>query len=222
MTSRLPPPPPRPPAPRSVVVRPPSAAAVRPNRRRPVLVFLGIGVAIAGVLVAVGWLAVHLPRWGERIDDLGRAEADAPLRVAVDDPVRWTLYLEPSASSGIDTTYRVVDDRGDEVAVDRSGDRSSYEWFGRSGRSIGTVELDPGTYVVEVTGPDTIALGPSPRPALGRAVVGAALVGLPLVIGGIIVAVVAAVRDTRRRHATGEPPPPSPWSAGEWPSAGAG
>lgn len=222
MTSRLPPPPPRPPAPQPVIARPTRATVVAPARRRPVLVFVGMGIAIAGVLAAVGWLAVHLPEWGERIDELERAEADAPLRVVVDDPVRWTVFLEPSSSSGIDTTYRVVDEGGDVVAVDRSGDDSSYEWFGRSGRGIGTVDLDPGTHVVQVTGPDTIALGPSPRPALERAVVGAALVGLPLVIGGIVVAVVAAVRDTRRRDATGESPPPSPWTAGEWPSPGAG
>lgn len=187
-------------------------------RRRPVLVFVGLGVAIAGVLAAVGWLAVHLPDWGEQIDRLQRAEEDAPLQIVLDDPVRWTVFLEPSSSSGIDTTYRVVDDGGAMVAVDRSGDRSSYDWFGRSGRGIGTIELDPGTYVVQVTGPDTIALGPSPSTALGRAVLGAALLGLPLMAAGIATAVIAGVRDNRRRAATGEPPPPSPWSAGEWPS----
>jgi hypothetical protein len=187
-----------------------------------VLVFVGTGVAIAGVLAALGWLAVQLPRWGDGIDELRRADEDAPLRFVVDDPVQWTLFLEPSSSSGIDTTYRVVDDeRGEAMPVDRSGERSSYEWLGRSGRSIGTVELDPGRYVIEVTGPDTIALGPSPDPALRRAIVGAALVGLPLIVGGITTAVVTVRRDTRRRVDAGEPPPPSPWSAGEWPSPGA-
>lgn len=64
-----------------------------------------------------------------------------------------------------------------------------------------------------VEGSSTVAVGPGSGGRIFR------VIGGVLGIAGIVIMIVSAVRDTRRRAENAEPPP-SPWSSGEWPATG--
>lgn len=210
---------------------PPPARPAPPARRRSPGIWIGVALIAVGGLAVVGWLVLALPEMGERADELHRAKMGRPVEFeVVDDVVEWDVFIEPSDRSQSGVRYEIRDADGELVQVGRAGEPgsflgasggSSYSWFGRSGRSIASARLQSGTYRLEVVSGDaTIAIGRNPAGAVGRAVGGAAALGLPLILGGTAVAVVSAVRDTRRRNRLAEPPPPSPWSSGEWPGSG--
>lgn len=200
MTSTLPPPP------------------ARPARRRSPGVWIGLGLVALGGIVAVVWLVVRIPAFNDEVDALRRATPDQPATFVVDEPVRWSVFIEPSGRSQSGLRYRLVDDGGREVLLERSGG-ASYDAFGDSGREIASVALEPGTYRLEVTAGDaTLAVGDDPTGVLTGAIAAALVIGLPLVLGGAALSIVSAIRDTRRRTETAAPPPASPWSAGEWPA----
>lgn len=200
----LPPPPSRPSVPR------------RPIHRG---IWIGTALGVLGVVAAGGWAIVTMPAVSDDIDRFPRASPDAPVEFTVEDAVDWDVFLEPSTLSQSGVRLEVVDERGDPVPFGNEHG-FTYEWFGRSGRSIASVALDPGTYRMRVVeGSATVAVGASPGGAILRALGGAALIALVVAGPGVVILVVSAVRDTRRRTRDAEPPPPSPWSAGEWPAA---
>ena len=200
----LPPPPPRP------------VVSGRPIHRG---VWIGAALGVLGVVAAGVWAIATLPSVSDDIDRLHRASPGAPAEFTVEDAVDWDVFLEPSTLSQSGVRIEVVDERGDPVPLGNEHG-FTYEWFGRSGRSIASVALDPGTYRMRVVeGTATVAVGASPGWAILRAVGGAVLIALLVCGPGVVILVVSAVRDTRRRTRDAEPPPPSPWSAGEWPAA---
>ena len=180
-------------------------------------IFIGAGLAVFGVIAGVFWFALQMPGISDDIDRLQRSDIDLPLEFEVAQPVVWTLFVEPSSASLSGVRFAVIDVDGIEMPLDRAGG-DSYEWFGRSGRPVAEVELPAGSYRLQVEGTATVAIGSGPGDKLSLALRGAALLGVPLVIGGLALAIVSAVRDTRRRTQNAEPAPPSPWSAGEWPT----
>ena len=190
--------------------------------RRPLHrgVWLGAGILILGVLAAGGWLFVEMPSVSDELDGFHRASREAPVEFTVDERVDWDVFLEPSVASQSGFRFEILDARGDRVALGREHG-FSYAWFGRSGRSIASVVLEPGTYLMQVVeGTSTVAVGASPGGRIFRAIGGAVLLGVCIGLTGMVIMVVSAVRDTRRRNENAEPPPPSPWSAGEWPAPG--
>jgi len=182
-------------------------------------VWVGVGLASLGVLLAVGWLVLTLPDVSDRVDALHRAEDGTSTEFTVDESVSWTVFTEPGSESVLGIRYTLTEvGTGEMVTPRRAGSNFTYAWGSRSGRAVAVVDLEPGTYRLEVQGPVRIAIGPSPGRPLLVAIAGAILVGGSFVLLGIIIGVVSAVRDTRRRKALNEPPPPSPWTAGEWPA----
>ncbi|MDW3219086.1 MAG: hypothetical protein R8F63_10800 [Acidimicrobiales bacterium] len=203
MTSTLPPPPTRP--------------TPQPRRRSPGI-WIGVGLVALGGIVAVVWIGARIPAFRDRVDEMYRADAETPASFVVEEDVSWDLFIEPSSRSQSGLRYQLVDEAGEVVALGRSGG-SSYDWFGDSGREIATADLAPGRYRLEVTAGDaTVAIGRDPTGVITGAIAAALIIGLPLVLGGTALAIVSAIRDTRRRTRTAAPPPPSPWSAGEWPA----
>lgn len=207
MTSSLPQPPPR--APHGPVpVRPPGRAGV----------WVGVVIAVFGVVAAVVWAGVQFVLLDRDIDDLGRATAADPLDFTIEETVGWTLFLEPSEASLSGVHFSVTDTAsGAAVTLGPYGGGFSYDTFSHSGRAVATVRFEPGVYRVDVDGPATIAIGPSPAARLAWMVGGGFLIGTPLFVGGVALALMTAVRDTRRRTQEAVPPPPSPWTSGEWP-----
>lgn len=203
MTSTLPPPPGRP-APE--------------RRRRSPGIWIGLGLVALGGIVAVVWIAVTIPAFSDRVDEMHRADISSPAVFEVDEAVSWAVFIEPSSRSQSGLRYQLVSESGALVSLGRSGG-STYDWFGDSGREIATADLEPGRYRLEVASGDaTLAIGRDPSGVILGAIAGALIVGLPLVLGGAGLAIVSAIRDTRRRTRAAAPPPPSPWSAGEWPA----
>jgi hypothetical protein len=182
-------------------------------------VFIGAGIMVFAVMAAVIWFVSQVPRISDDIDRLARSSPALPLEFETQETVDWTLFIEPAGASLSGVRFAIVDtSSGDELVLSGSSGSSSYTWFGRSGRAVGGVRIPPGAYLLRVEGDATIAIGPNPGRSIFRAIGGAALIGIPLLLAGIAVALVSAIRDTRRRTQNAEPPPPSPWSAGEWPA----
>lgn len=208
MTASLPPPPPPPPS--------APAAVVRSGRST---VWIGVSLAILGVVGAIVWAVAQFVLLSRDVGDLGRADTDAPYDFVVDDGgVSWTLFVEPQSASLGRVRFAIVDrDRGTEMALRGYGGSFTYDVPSHSGRAVATVQLPDGSYRLVVEGPVTIAVGPSPASRIGWMIGGGLLIAVPLVVGGGGLALVTAIRDTRRRTAAALPPAPSPWTAGEWP-----
>ncbi|MEM7140570.1 MAG: hypothetical protein AAF548_05995 [Actinomycetota bacterium] len=210
MTSSLPPPPSAPPAERP--------ASVVPDRRWKVLMWVGVGVGLLGLILYTVAIAASMPEFRDDIDALHRATAGDPVTFRVEEAVDWRIFLEPATASQSGLRYEVTDEDGDVVSLGRSA-RFSYEWFGDSGREIASVDLAPGTYTLTViSGTSTLGIGQSPGSATWRVFVSTFLVASPLVVGGAALAIVGAIKDTRRRNQTATPPAASAWSSGEWPA----
>lgn len=174
---------------------------------------------VLGVLAGVAWFGSQLPKVSDDLDALRRTSLQGQLEFELDEAVEWTVFVEPSAAALARVRFDIVNvATGEAVPIRRSSSSFSYAWFGRSGRSIARADIPPGVYRVDLEGGVTIAIGESPGSRIAWAFGGAALLGLPLVVGGFAVAIVSAIRDTRQRTRDTEPPPPSPWSAGEWPA----
>jgi len=176
-------------------------------------------MALLGLVAATVWFVARIPAIAEDLRALEESTTAQPLEFDLTEPVDWTLFIQPSSESLSGVRFAIVDvDSGEEVLLTGSPGSFTYNWFGQSGRAVARADIPPGRYRLVVEGEVTIAIGPNPSGGILWAVGGAALIGIPLVLGGIAVAVVSFVRDTRRRTAEAEPPPPSPWSAGEWPA----
>ncbi len=181
-------------------------------------VWVGVGLAIFGIVAALAWAGAQFVLLDRDVDDLGRAAAAEPFSFEVGSPARWTLFLEPNDASFSGVHFSVTDTAsGDEVALGSYRGGFSYDTLSYSGRAVATISLEPGVYRVDVEGPVTIAIGPSPAGRVGWMVGGGLLIGVPLLIGGVALALGSAIRDTRRRTRAALPPAPSPWTSGEWP-----
>jgi hypothetical protein len=179
---------------------------------------VGASILLIGVLGAVGWFVASVPDIADGIDRLHRASPELPVEFDVAEAVDWDAFLEPSSASRARFRFAIVDAAGERARLGNDHG-STYDWFSRSGRSIASVVLGPGRYRMEVTeGFGTVALGASPTGKIFRAVFGALIIGLLVGGAGVVVMIVSAVRETRRRTQNAELPPPSPWSAGEWPA----
>lgn len=164
------------------------------------------------------YFALQLPGTIDDIDALHRATEQESIDFTIGEATTWQIFLEPNSESLAGTQVAVVDAAtGEPLALGRPS-TFSYAWGTRSGRSVGSVALDPGNYRLVVQGDARFAIGPNPGPRFIRSVIWALVIGVPLLIGGAAFAIVSAVRDTRRRTREAEQPPPSPWSAGEWPA----
>ncbi|MDG2029037.1 MAG: hypothetical protein P8J50_18210 [Acidimicrobiales bacterium] len=179
----------------------------------------GVVIGLLGIGIFAVWLIRTVPEFREDIDAMHRATPGESVDFDVSEPGRWTIFIEPSSASQSGLQYAVFDADGDPVSIGRAGSQFSYDWFGDSGRSIAAVDLDPGAYTLEVlAGRHTLAIGRSPGSDMFSTLLGGFLLAAPFVIGGATIAVVSAVRDTRRRTKRADPPAPSAWSSGEWPA----
>jgi len=173
---------------------------------------------VCALMAAGAWLFSELPNVSDEIDRFHRASRQFPVEFTVEEAVDWDVFIEPSSASRSGLRFEIVDAEGEPVRLG-SDHGFTYNWFSRSGRSIASAALDPGTYRMTVTeGTASVAIGDSPGAEIFRAVGGGVLIGGVLGLLGIVVMIVSAVRDTRRRNQNNEPPPPSPWSSGEWSS----
>jgi len=192
----------------------------RPGTR--VAFWVGVVIGLVGLAVGGGLFVrmfVGLDRDVEALHRFGRDRSGGALEMSSTTTV--TLFIEPGDRSLDGVRYALIDVvTGREVEV-QAGGGSEYTVGGRSGRSLATVTLEPGSYLVEVAPADvTVAVGPSPVPGPGTIVFPVA-VGGSLVVVGSVIAVWAALAQSRRRNeeAVAAPPPSSAWVTGSWEDA---
>jgi len=178
--------------------------------------------AVIGIIVVVAWVGYQFYEMSAEVDDFVRSGANQPPEFVIDQPVNWTVFVEPQSASLTGVRFQIWDvNAGRRVDMQSSNSSFSYGFPDHSGRSVATVALETGTYSIQVEGNGlNLALGPSPAHRVVRMLVVGLLLGVPLVLGGIVTAAVAALAQSRRRNRNASRPPPSEWSAGEWPSPG--
>ncbi len=181
----------------------------------------GIAIAVLGALAAGAWSVWQFVLLNRDIGDLHRASVGHAATLKIDEPESWTVFVEPSSRSLTGVRYRIRSTAtGDDAALGNYSGSFTYDVPNGSGRSVATVELESGEYLVSVEESDAvIAVGPSPAGRLGWMVLGGFLIGIPTVLGGGALAVVNGIRLTRSHNRRGEPPAESDWSVGEWPDS---
>jgi len=177
-----------------------------------------------GVVSIVTWIVYGVIEIDRTVDDMVRAPEGSVTEFTVDSPRSWTVYVEPQSASMGGLRFSIHDENGQRVDMGPYGGDLSYSVTGHSGRAVATVALPPGEYrlLVEGSGTRSVATGPSVGGRILRIVVGSVLIGVPLVGGGSVVLVLGALRQSRARNRAVGTPPPSSWSAGEWPTGGPG
>ncbi len=175
-----------------------------------------------GIIAVVAWVGYQFYEMSAEVDNFVRSGADQPAEFVIDEPVNWTVFVEPQSASLIGVRFQIWDVNAGRRVEMRTYDGSfSYGFPDHSGRTVATVALEPGTYSIQVEGSGlNLAIGPSPAHRVVRMLVVGLLIGVPLVIGGLATAAMAALAQSRRRNRSVPRPPPSQWSAGEWPGGG--
>lgn len=179
-------------------------------------IWTGLGLFFAGLLAGALLLIPIFFAIDDDVESLHRfgLHGDGGVYV-VDEPEHVWLYLEPQGSTLAGVRFALIDvATGDEVELRSTQSyQQTYDMPAGSGRSVARADLEPGEYVVLVE-PRTvvIAVGPSPLPDLGTFVLPVLVAG-PLVVIGLALALIAAIRQSRRRGPIAEstlPPPPPP------------
>ncbi len=217
MTSSLPPPPSSPIPPPT-----PPLGEVHPHARR--WLWIGIALAVLGALAAIAWFVWHFVQLNRAVGDFHRASRGQAAELIVDQSVSWTVFIEPADRSLTGVRYRIRSTAtGEDAALGNYAGSFTYGVPEGDGRSIATVRLEPGTYLLSVEqGDAVIAVGPSPARFVRWMLVGGFLIGIPAVGGGAALAVVNGLRLTRGHNRRDEPPERSAWSSGEWPDSSGG
>lgn len=175
-----------------------------------------------GIIFVVAWVGYQFLEMSIEVDNFVRSGADEPPEFVIEQPVRWTVFVEPQDVSLTGVRFQIWDvDAARRVDMQSYDGTFSYGFPNHSGRAVSTVALDSGTYAIQVEGDGVnLALGRSPTHRVFKMIIGGLLVGVPLVIGGTTTAVVAGLRQSRRRNRNALRPPPSDWSSGEWSAGG--
>ena len=176
--------------------------------------------AAIGIIAAVVEAAIaHLVVWpcggvDAALDELTVVEGAAPTTFIVSESVDWTVYVEPAERSLSGLRFELFDAQSSEaLTLEPPANDVEYSAYGRSGRPI-SARLEPGEYRLERSPTDAIlAVGPDVGDRVQRMWLGAALIALPTVIGGGMVATVnlmRALRPAARSESSQAPPLPPP------------
>ncbi len=177
---------------------------------------------VVGIIAVVVWVGFQFFRMSGEVDNFVRSGPDQVAEFVVDRPVDWTVFVEPDKASLTGVRFRIWDvDAAREVRMKPYGGSFSYGFPSHNGRAVATVSLEPGTYSLQVEGSGlNLALGPSPAGRTVWMLLGGLLIGVPMVIGGAVLAAMSALSESRRRNRMAAMPPVSTWSSGEWPNRG--
>ncbi len=185
-----------------------SAQAIRPSR-------LWYWLAAAAVVASIVWLVLGLLLWfrsvHREVERLQRVPVPGSAEVRLAEPGGYTVYFEgPGASDGQAAVppLRVSltsAGGGQEITIRPYGGLLTYDIAGHSGRALGTFRIErAGTFVLKTGGE---RLGPEADVAVGRGggrIARALVMIVPgvliLFFGGVILAVVVAIRRSNARR----------------------
>jgi Protein of unknown function (DUF2510) len=198
-----------------------SARPSRPSR-------LWYWVAGAAVVGSVVWLALGFVFWlrsaSGQVESFQRVPIPGRAAVGFDEAGGYTVYFEGLGAG--DETATVPAFRmsitpvggGEAVPVRPYQGSELYNLAGHSGRAVGTFEVEePGRYLVQTAGePQPVQANVAIGQGTGGEIIRTLFLTLPgvlvLFLGGVVLAVVVAVRRSRARR-----PQPAPAAqAGTW------
>lgn len=161
--------------------------------------WLGVSVvaAVLGMVASVLWVAWRLSVVEGRVAEFQRFAEDTSDVLVVDEPVDWTIYLEPAdrSLSGVRFSLATLD--GSTVALSRARNDVVYS-VGETGRPVSRARLEPGSYAVDVTPGDVVlAIGDDVGNQVQIVWLGAIVIAVPTVIIGGIAAGVNGLRVMR-------------------------
>ena len=176
---------------------------------------IGIFAAVVGAAASTVWFVSGLRGVDAALDELTVVEGPAPTTFIVRESVDWTVYVEPAERSLSGLRFELFDAQSSEaLTLEPPANDVEYSAYGRSGRPISRARLEPGEYRLERSPTDAIlAVGPDVGDRVQRMWLGAALIALPTVIGGGMVATVNLMRALRpavRSESPQAPPLPPP------------
>ena len=160
---------------------------------------IGISAAVAGAAASTVWFVSGLRGVDAVPDELTVVEGAASTTFIVSESVDWTVYVEPAERSLSGLRFELFDAQSSEaLTLEPPANDVEYSAHGRSGRPISRARLEPGEYRLERSPTDAIlAVGPDVGDRVQRMWLGAALIALPTVIGGGMVATVNLMRALR-------------------------
>jgi hypothetical protein len=172
------------------------------------------GVTLVGSVVWLGLgLFLGFGSFARQVEGLQRVPIPGQAEVSFDKPGGYTVYFEGMGAADEQVTIPSFNvslasvGGGEEVPIRLYADSETYSIGGRSGRAVGTFQIEePGRFLLRTDGEPqaiqaNVAVGPSTTPAIFRALGLTLAVVFILFVGGTALAVVVAVRRGRARHA---------------------
>ena len=203
---------------------------------------LAVGVAVAGIVIAIVVFVQSISGLIDRVDEFQRVSLPGSTTVTLEEAGGYTVYHEFSGASS-DSTFggtesdpgvgsavsvTITAPNGSTVALDRYDANVSYSWGDHEGVAVYSFTADqPGDYTVAAEGQiGEVAIGRGIGSGLVGGIVGSFAVGIGgSLLGGIIAIVVGVKRGRSRRGRQtygpqfGPGPPGSGWARPEWPTA---
>ncbi|WP_421119568.1 hypothetical protein ACE2AJ_19745 [Aquihabitans daechungensis] len=207
-------------------------------------IWIGILLILAGIILGIVLVVSGAKSLISGFDDLQRVPIQGGGVVRIEEPGTQTIYAErPAAQGGSsfstntfsgygpDVDVRVIGPDGGELTVDTSGVTETYTYDGRDGVSIGEFDAPTaGEYQIVTTTEDlgfgqynTLAVGTGLELSGIGAILGGIFGGGLVVLIGIIVTIIFAVRRSRSKKRIAQASAPYPGSYGGpgagWPAA---
>ena len=172
--------------------------------------WIGGGLIVLGGVLAVLWFVISFVQLDDQIDGFERVLIADPQTVRLE-ARKYTVYYEGFGAGRTSEELTITDaESGDDIEIEPYIGSLTYSFGERDGTAKGTVTPPrAGDYWVAVNldGLPTdaaVALGDSIAAPLLRTIVGSIVIGAFLVLAGVIMLVVTAIRRNRNSPA---PPP---------------
>jgi hypothetical protein len=200
---------------------------IRPSR-------LWYWVAGAALLGSVVWLALGFGFWFrsmiQQVEKFQRVPIPGRAEVTLDAARGYTLYYEGMGAGEETTSIPAFHisvtpvGGGEQVQIRPYGSDELYNLAGLSGRAVGTFRIEePGRFLVQTEGDPqsvqaNVAIGPGIGGEIARTVLLTVPVVLVLSLGGVLLAVVVAVRRGQARRRLQPAGPAGAWAQGATPA----
>lgn len=226
--------------PQAATPPPPSAPVATEKPKGAVGIWIGVLLIVGGIVLGIALVVGGAKSLLSGFDDLQRVPINGGGVVRIDDTGSQTIYAEKVSTSGgtsfntstygtyaPDVAVRVIGPDGGDVTVKTPGTTETYTYDGRDGVSIGRFDAaTAGEYRIVTRAEDggfqpytTIAVGQGLEWSGIGAILGGVFGGGLVVLIGIILVIVFAVRRSRSKKRIAQASAPYPAPGGGWPAA---
>jgi hypothetical protein len=169
---------------------------------------LGGGIVVVGIVAAVLWFALGIAGLSDDVDGFQRVPLGGTGEVSFSESGGYVIYYEGSEdpSPPFDADLEPLDG-GEAGPIGSYGTDLTYDFGGRSGTAVGTIEIvRPGRFRLDTTTPSDAGGELAVGRTLGRRLVTSVVGGLALGFGscfiGATILIVTAVRryNARKRR----------------------